>query len=162
DELRVGAASFPLRWNWDSAKRLEHLENEGVVAEVLFPNTVPPFQPSGSITCPGPRTPREHELRLAGITAPNRWLSEFCQDAPGRRAGMAQVFLNDLDDAVAELTWAKEHGLMGALLPADHVLQTVNLYYPALDKVWAACVDLDLPVHRHGVIPAEGPGPETG
>ncbi len=33
--------------NWDSATRERELEDDGVVAEVLFPNTIPPFFPSG-------------------------------------------------------------------------------------------------------------------
>src|SRR4051812_24629458 len=31
--------------NWDSARRLQELEADGIVAEVVFPNTVPPFFP---------------------------------------------------------------------------------------------------------------------
>ena len=29
--------------NWDSAERRRDLERDGVIAEVIFPNTVPPF-----------------------------------------------------------------------------------------------------------------------
>lgn len=29
--------------NWDDTRRLAELEADGVVAEVLFPNTIPPF-----------------------------------------------------------------------------------------------------------------------
>ena len=31
--------------NWDSDRRLADLEADGIVAEVIFPNTVPPFFP---------------------------------------------------------------------------------------------------------------------
>ena len=38
--------------------------------------------------------------------------------APGRRAGIGQVLLNDIDDAVADVEWIADHGLTGgALLP---------------------------------------------
>ncbi len=163
DGRKVGAASFDDSYNWDSAARLARLEAEGVVGEVLFPNTAPPFYPSGAITAPGPRSAREHELRFAGVRAHNRWLADFCAEAPGRRAGIAQVFLGDIPAAVAEARWAREHGLAGILLPADHLLALANLYYPEYDPLWAACADLDLPVGRHGVICAEsadaaGPG----
>ena len=33
--------------NWDSERRLKELEADGVVAEVIFPNTIPPFFPGG-------------------------------------------------------------------------------------------------------------------
>ena len=32
--------------NWDSERRWSDMESDGVVAEVLFPNTIPPFFPS--------------------------------------------------------------------------------------------------------------------
>ena len=94
--------------NWDSARRLEETESQGVVAEVLFPNTVPPFFPSGNLLAPLP-TASEYELRWAGVKAHNRWLADFCAEAPGRRAGCVQIFLNDLDAALDEIRWAKEH-----------------------------------------------------
>jgi hypothetical protein len=44
--------------NWDSEARLRELEDDGVVAEVLFPNTIPPFFPSGNLLGPPPPPPR--------------------------------------------------------------------------------------------------------
>ena len=35
--------------NWDSKARLQELEDDGVVAEVIFPNTIPPFFPSANL-----------------------------------------------------------------------------------------------------------------
>src|SRR5262245_52171246 len=43
DDLRSPAAYR----NWDSERRTRELEDDGVVGEVIFPNTVPPFFPSG-------------------------------------------------------------------------------------------------------------------
>jgi predicted TIM-barrel fold metal-dependent hydrolase len=160
--MRHGFAAFDHPLNWDSAKRLMHTEEQGIAAEVLFPNTAPPFYPSNVITAPGPSTRDEYEHRFAGLRAHNRWLAEFCQDAPGRRAGFAQVFLDDVDDAVAEAHWARAAGLKGIALPADHIQKLVNLYYPRYDPFWAACAELDLPVHRHGIKftePADVGGP---
>jgi predicted TIM-barrel fold metal-dependent hydrolase len=159
---RVGVASFQSDLNWDSDKRLAHLEQEGIAAEVLFPNTVPPFFPSGVIGAPAPGTPDEYEYRFAGVQAHNRWLADFCAMAPGRRAGIAQVFFNDVDRALDEIRWAKDHGLRGVLLPPDHMLRLSNLHYPALNPVWALCEELDMPLHRHGTVPAEAPSELTG
>jgi predicted TIM-barrel fold metal-dependent hydrolase len=145
--------------NWDSAARLRELESDGVVAEVLFPNTIPPFFPSGNLLA-RPPTADTYELRWAGLRAHNRWLADFCADAPGRRAGMAQIFLNDLDDAVAEIEWAREHGLIGGILlpgvPPDSGLSP--LFAPHYDPVWAACADLGMPVNNH----SGAAGPEPG
>jgi len=152
---RIGVASAQAPLNWDSAMRLEYLDSQGIAAEVLFPNTAPPFYPSGAITAPGPRNAEEYELRSAGVRAHNRWLADFCAEAPERWAGFAQVFLEDIEDAVAEVRWAKDAGLRGVLLPNDHVLKMANLYYPHYDPLWSVCAELGLPVHRHTNFPTE-------
>jgi predicted TIM-barrel fold metal-dependent hydrolase len=156
--VRLGVSSFGSIYNWDSEKRLAHMDQDGVAAEVIFPNTVPPFYPRGIISAAAPSTAEEYRLRWAGIQAHNRWLVDFCALAPGRRAGLAQVFLTDLDDAIAEVRWAREAGLMGVLIPADHTLKLVNLYERRLDPFWAACCEVNLPVNRHTLF--VGP-PET-
>jgi predicted TIM-barrel fold metal-dependent hydrolase len=155
-DLRAGTAYR----NWDSAARLRELEDDGVVAEVLFPNTIPPFFPSGNLLL-RPPTKQEYELRWAGLRAHNRWMVDFCNDTPGRRAGMAQIMLNDVDDAVAEVEWAAEHGLFGGVLlpgvPPDCDLPP--LFAPDYDPIWAACQDLSMPVNNHSgsAGPAAGP-----
>jgi predicted TIM-barrel fold metal-dependent hydrolase len=137
--------------NWDSAKRLGHMDDDGIAAEVLYPNTVPPFYPSNGIVA-GPPNAEEYERRWAGLQAHNRWLVDFCNDVPGRRAGITQVLFNDPADAVAELTWAREHGLFGGmLLPAIPPGAPIPPIWDAsYDAVWDACVDLDIPVNHHG------------
>src|SRR5690606_21122211 len=90
--------------NWDSDLRLAAMAADGVVAEVLFPNTVPPFFPTGSLIAPPPR-PEDLERRWAGLHAHNRWLVDFCAEAPAQRAGVAQIFLNDVERAVEEIRW---------------------------------------------------------
>ena len=78
---------------WPSKK------HDGVVAEVLFPNTIPPFFPTGAVVA-RPPGPDDYELRLAGVRAHNRWLADWCAGQADRRAGIGQIFLNDLDDAI--------------------------------------------------------------
>lgn len=145
--------------NWDSSARLRELEDDGVVAEVLFPNTVPPFFPSGNLTARLP-TPEEYELRWAGLRAHNRWMASFCAETPGRRAGMAQILLNDVQDAVTEIEWAAEHGLKGGVLlpgvPPDSGLPP--LFAPDYEPIWAACEDLGMPVNNH----SGTSGPDNG
>lgn len=152
---RVGVASAQAPLNWDAAMRLEYLDSQGIAAEVLFPNTAPPFYPSGALTAPGPRNAEEYELRSAGLRAHNRWLADFCSEAPQRWAGFAQIFLDNIDDAIVEVRAAKDAGLRGVLLPNDHVLKMANLYYPHYDALWAECAELGLPVHRHTNFPTE-------
>lgn len=152
--------------NWDDERRINEQEADGVVAEVLFPNTVPPFFPTGALVA-RPPMPDEFELRLAGIRAHNRWLVDWCSRHPERRAGIAQIFLNDVDEAIADVRFAQAHGLRGGvLLPAvppdvDHIKP---LYAPDYDPLWAVCEELDVVVNHHsgGGSPDYGPYPAAG
>ena len=160
-EWKAGVSSFMSPLNWDSNKRLEALETEGIVAEVVFPNTVPPFFPNGLLAAPGPRTADEYDRRWAGIKAHNRWLKDFCDDAPGRRFGVAQVFIDNVEDTVAEIRWAKEAGLRQVLLPSDHHLKLHNLYYGSLEPIWSVCEELDMPIGRHGSVVGSDAEPDS-
>jgi len=137
--------------NWDDELRWEQQESDGTVAEVVFPNTVPPFFPS-FVLFAGPPRPDEYEHRLAGIRAHNRWAADFQAAYPDRRAVLGQVFLNDLDDAVADAVWIKEHGLKGGVLIPNIPPNTdwvKPLYHPDLDRFWKVCEDLELIVTTH-------------
>lgn len=136
--------------NWDNDRRVSDQDAEGVVAEVLFPNTVPPFFPTGVVVAPAPK-PEEVELRHAGITAHNRWLADFVADYPDRRVGLAQIFLNDVDQAVADVRWAHAHGIKGVLLPgvSPDTPWIEPLFSPVYDPLWAVCEELGMPVTHH-------------
>jgi len=137
--------------NWDSGRRLAELEQDGIVAEVVFPNTVPPFYPSASLTANQPSA-EEFELRWAGLQAHNRWMVDFCAQAPGRRAGTFQILLNDMDEAVAEVRRCHAAGLTGGVvLPGVPPGSPVpELYSAAYDPLWAVCAELGVPVNHHG------------
>jgi predicted TIM-barrel fold metal-dependent hydrolase len=138
--------------SWDSERRLKETESDGVVAEVLFPNTVPPFFEEANLVALPP-TDADYDRRWAGLQAHNRWMADFCAQAPGRRAACVQVLVNRIDDAVAEIRWARENLsiLAGVLLPsippASHV---PPLWEPHYEPLWALCEELDVAVHIHG------------
>ncbi|MEU6675156.1 amidohydrolase family protein [Streptomyces sp. NPDC046925] len=136
--------------NWNSDRRVAELEQDGIVGEVVFPNTIPPFFPSASLMAPAP-TRAEFEQRWAGLRAHNRWLADFCAAAPGRRAGVFQILLNDVDEAVKEIHWAADAGLNGGLLlpgtPPGSGL--AELYSVTYDPIWAACAERGVPVNHH-------------
>lgn len=136
--------------NWDDERRIGDQDGEGVVAEVLFPNTVPPFFPTGQIVAPAPRD-EDFEKRLAGLRAHNRWLVDFVAAHPERRAGLGQIFLNDVDEAVKDIRWMKEHGLAGVLLPgvSPDTTWIEPLFSPKYDPIWAVCQELEMPVTHH-------------
>jgi predicted TIM-barrel fold metal-dependent hydrolase len=138
--------------NWDTERRWADQERDGVVAEVLFPNTIPPFFPS-FVLFAAPPSPEDYAHRLAGIRAHNRWLADLVAEHPQRRAGIGQIFLNDLDDAIADVRWIKDHDLRGGVLlpniPPD-VKWIKPLHHPDYDPLWAVCEELQIPVSTHG------------
>src|SRR6188472_1262161 len=151
--------------NWDNEMRNRQQEADGVVGEVIFPNTVPPFFPSFVLFAPPPKD-EDYAHRRAGIQAHNRWMVDFCALHPERRAGIGQIFLNDVDDAIEDAKWIKEHGLRGGVLlpniPPD-VKWVKPLYDPEYDRIWAVCQDLDIPVNVHSGTgnPDYGPYPTS-
>ena len=136
--------------NWDTARRLADLDAEGTACEVLFPNTVPPFFPTGVVIAPAP-SPEDFPRRVAGLRAHNRWLIDFVAEAPLRRVGLAQIALNDVDEAVADVKWAKENGLHGILLPgvSPDTPWIDPLFSAVYDPLWATCQDLEMSITHH-------------
>ena len=138
--------------NWDDDVRIADQETDGVVAEVVFPNTVPPFFPSFVLFARPPRAD-QFELRLAGIRAHNRWLADFCARHPERRAGIGQIFLNDVDEALKDLEFIRDNDLRGGVLisavPPD-VDYIKPLYDPAYEPIWEFCAEHGIVVNSHG------------
>ena len=139
--------------NWDNDMRSRQQLEDGVVGEVIFPNTVPPFFPSFVLAAPPPK-PEEYAHRLAGIRAHNRWLVDFCAAFPSQRAGIGQIFINNLEDALADAKWIADHGLRGGLLlpnnPPDATWIEHQIYDPYWEPLWDFCEEADLPVNIHG------------
>jgi predicted TIM-barrel fold metal-dependent hydrolase len=137
--------------NWDSAERRADLERDGVVGEVIFPNTVPPFYANAFHVSPPP-SPAQYQRALAGTRAHNRWLAAFCAEEPARRAGIGLIHLNDIDDAIEDVRWIAEHGLRGGVLlplpsPSEGHLAPLNdrIY----DRLWAVIQDSGLVINQH-------------
>ena len=138
--------------NWDDVERIGDMEAEGVVGEIIFPNTVPPFFKTSVLICGNPPAD-EYELRLEGIRAHNRWLADWCNEHPERRAGIGIVYLNDIDDAIEDVKWIAEHGLRGGiLLPhiPDDCTHILPLYAPEYERFWAVCQDYEVVLNQHG------------
>jgi predicted TIM-barrel fold metal-dependent hydrolase len=138
--------------NWDSDFRLQELDADGISAEILFPNTIPPFfETVTNIAIGLPITQEDFDRRWAGLQAHNRWMVDFVSLAPTRRRGLIQIFPNDVDAAVAELRWAKETGAFGGVLlpavPPGHAVEP--LFHTRYEPLWQACAELNLPMAHH-------------
>ncbi|MCR9278986.1 MAG: amidohydrolase [Pseudomonadaceae bacterium] len=137
--------------NWDLTIRAEDQDSQGVVGEVVFPNTVPPFFNKSVVTAQPPK-PEDFERTLAGVRAHNRWLVDFCNEDPARRAGVGLILPNDLDEAIKDIEFIARSGLRGGvllpLIPPD-CTWLKPLFDPAWDRVFAAIADAGLVMNQH-------------
>ena len=142
--------SHGLAGAWDSDRRNEVIDADGVAAEILFVDGLternsPPFGGDLSLSPQG----ADPELQWAGARSHNRWMSEFVAEEPARRFGLALVPpFWDVDEAVKEVHWAREHGLGGIMLP--HMwFDQAPYHHPKYEPLWATCEDLGIIIHFH-------------
>jgi predicted TIM-barrel fold metal-dependent hydrolase len=147
--------------------RDRYLDEEGIAAEILFGDGFvenhPPFsdimESNGQIF--GGK-PWPFELQLAGARAYNRWLAEFCNQSPARRAGVIQLpAAHDVPLLIEEVRRARESGLRGGVLIPPIEAGLPGYHDPRYDPLWAAAADLDLPVSVHGGNARAPDGPDV-
>ena len=150
---------------YDSDVRNRVLDQEGVAAEVLFPDADVlgtgriAASPFGSGLAGG--AGQAPDKALAGARAHNRWLADFVRQSPERRIGIALVpILHDIDAAVDEIRAAHDMGLRGIMIPTRW-FDAPAYHDLRYEPVWEACEELGMPVHTHsGAGPADyGDGP---
>ena len=155
-----------MKAGYDPNVRDAILDQEGVAAEVLFPDADVlgtgrlASSPFGSGLGSGQGV--DPAAVKAGARAHNRWLADFCATNPARRIGVAVVPITaGVDDAVAEVHAAAEAGLRGVLIPTRW-FDAAAYHDLAYDPVWAACEEAELVLHTHsGAGPSDyeiGPG----
>ena len=139
--------------NWDSARRLRELEADGVVAEVIFPNTVPPFFPKSSLVQPAPgrgrRRPRPAVGRAAG---PQPLAGRLLR----RRAGPSGRHLPDHAARRRGLGRrdplggrARAHRRRAAARARRRARALPPLYAPDYEPIWSVCEEVGLPINHH-------------
>ena len=148
-EDSVGATALR---NWDSDFRTKEMDADGIVGEILFPNTIPPFfETVGIIGIGLPTSEQAAERRWAGLQAHNRWLVDFCSREADRRRGIIQVLPHDIDAAVDEIAWASEQTVLGGVLipgiPPGH--QIDPYFHSRYDPIWRICEERNFPVCHH-------------
>ena len=126
---------------YEPAQHVKDLELDGVDAEVVFPTV-------GLVLY----RLKDGELLSAIFRAYNSWLADFCSYKPDQLKGIAMINVDDVEDAVNELTRSRKMGLSGAMIstapnpdPTDHHGYEDHKYEP----LWAAAQDLNMPLHLH-------------
>ena len=140
--------------NWDPTVRARELDREGIAGEVVFcDGSQKNFPPFGVGFVLRERKKGTYEQRRAGCRAHNRWLAEFCQSNKGRHAGIALITMDNPEDTVNDIRWAKQNGLFGGvLLPALQLMTDGPesfWQHPRFEPVWQVCEELDMPLNTH-------------
>ena len=124
-------------------QRLAALARDGVDCEVLFPNKGLTIWATQDIA-----------FSQAMCRAYNDWAWETFAAYNDRLAPMAAIATGEITGAIAEIQRAATLGFKGLTLPCkpvwgppDH--EHVNYNLPLFDPLWAAIVEVDLPVTFH-------------
>jgi predicted TIM-barrel fold metal-dependent hydrolase len=125
------------------AVRLEQMDVEGIAAEIVHPHA--------QTNAPAFFVGRSLEVRAAGARAYNRWLADFTAACDGRLFGVAESGpLHDMEAAVAELAWARDHGFVSVSAPGSFPAPHLPyLYDDRFEPFWATCEDLGLVISVH-------------
>jgi predicted TIM-barrel fold metal-dependent hydrolase len=131
-------------------RRLGYLESQGIHAEVTFPGPIltggiSPAMYLGSAASEG------LEVVWPALHGYNRWLADFCNAAPGRRAGCLPIDFHDMGRAVEEVEWARSNGIFGGImLPAMSVSSRLPGYADEYyDPFWSACEAQGMVINLH-------------
>lgn len=134
---------------WDSKRRLAELDQDGIVAEVIFPGgsmqTVSPFG-AGLMTY---QYEQPADVWWEGCRSYNRWLADFCRLTPGRRAGVGLITVDDIEQTVAEIEWLRNNDVFGGIILPGDTNGHAFYNHPRYEPIWSVCEDLDMPIHTH-------------
>jgi predicted TIM-barrel fold metal-dependent hydrolase len=126
----------------DAKARLRHMDEEGVTADVMFAggqnDELLPFDTSG-----------DPELQRVGYEIFNRWMADYVSVAPERLIGVAQITIDDIGSAIAQVERAKEQGFRTINFPAPR-RDVLPYTEPAYEPFWRACAEAEMPLNTHG------------
>jgi predicted TIM-barrel fold metal-dependent hydrolase len=129
--------------SYDAGARLDYLDEQGIVAQVLYPN-VGGFGNQFFLRLD------DADLKLACVRAYNDFLTEWCSADPDRLLPITATPFWDIEATVAEIERCAEAGHRGVLFTgAPQVFDEPLLGDRHWDPLWAIASQLDLPVSFH-------------
>lgn len=143
-----------IRACWDPELRVKELDNDGIAAEIVFPDA-DVLGIGGVVSSPfgtglGASGRDDAELAFAGARAHNRWLADLCAANAGRSIGVATVpIIHDVATGVAEIERAYDDGVIGGVMIPTQWAPCPSYNDPCYDPVWRACEERGLTIAVH-------------
>ncbi|MCU1346697.1 MAG: amidohydrolase 2 [Acidimicrobiia bacterium] len=136
----------------DMHARIRDMDSDGIVAEIVFHGVQDlrpvPWVGLAGFTLGDLIDPAAMELGRIGMRIYNQWLADACSIEPERHVAAALLPLWDIDLAIKELTWARQHGLKAVNFPSPR--RGLRFYdEPEWEPFWSACDDLEMPLITH-------------
>lgn len=131
----------------DLARRLADQERDGIMAEVIYPNT--------SLFLYNSTDP---DYQLAVARAYNDWAAELFGAHPSRFAPVAIVPVEDVAEAVREVERAARLGYRAIKIPITNARRPYNR--PDYEPLWAACAACNVVLSLHAFSNAVDTYPE--
>jgi uncharacterized protein len=118
----------------DVASRLRHMDELGTDVQVLYPSMLTHM------------TDRS-DLDIAMCKSYNRWLAEVWGQSNGRLPWIARLPLLNMDESIAELSWAKDNGCRGIFMMSmeGDKLLTNKYFFPLYEE--ASRLNIPICVH---------------
>jgi predicted TIM-barrel fold metal-dependent hydrolase len=150
-----GRAADARAGGWMPKARIADMDHDGIDIAVLFGG--------------GPLGTTNQELYKASFAAYNRWLADFCSQAPGRFAGVGYIPMTNVEEAIAAMRECARLGLKAVNIPAFPMspmgslnggdaqvkaltgdIHSERTYADAeFDPLWQAACDLGMPITIH-------------
>jgi predicted TIM-barrel fold metal-dependent hydrolase len=132
--------------------RLKEMDRDGVAAETIFHGSAHlhpiPFVGTGPVTGVN-FLDQQFDLVAVGQQIYNRWLVDFCSEAPDRLIGSGYLPFWDPEETVVQLRKAAEAGLRAVNFPAPR--KGIEFYdEPVWEPFWSACEELGMTLLTHG------------
>jgi len=128
---------------WDAKLRLQRMDNDGIYAQVLYPN-VAGFGSGRFLSV------KEPQLMLELVQAYNDFLTDYASAAPGRYLPVMALPFWDIDESIAEMKRAKENGHRGIVFGSEpEAWGAPMLTDRHWEPIWSAAEEMGLPVNFH-------------
>ena len=142
--------TLPARWEdvplsvYRPRERLEAMEADGISAAVIYPNVTGPSADAFQ--------GKEPDFEADCVRAYNDFLTEeLLGEDPERFVALTVVPYSTIERTVAEVVRCRERGHRGVIMTsAPHQRGLPYFNDPYWDPLWAACEEMQHPVHFHG------------